>query len=198
MKKYRALATTLCLILVATIPAVYVDQKANYAKYSEKDLQGRWTSSGWLRPTLLTPLPMDVMRSIPANVPSSSSDQVTLEVTTIGLFSFDGDGTIENFQQQIEFGHPESVPPSLFHLIPLSTNQGCGQYSVESNGLVGLSMVQPCNGAEDVAREIDYACVLNRSPKQLNCIPSRFEIFVLDPVAFHGGIVGEVVLRPQQ
>ena len=167
--------------------------------YSDNKIRGIWTYSGWVEATLLVPVPGQITHA--ASPPSifNPGDRVSVKGTLVGLFKFDGRGKIDSFHDLFKAGGIEPFsPPFPLPFLPPFPEQGNGSYTVNPDGTVKLStvIINPGDGA--VAGEADYDCVLNLSPKQLDCIFSRFKTYVVDPNGFEAPIVGLVTLRPQR
>ncbi len=193
------------LLITAAISTQAEDrysEEHRYAKnhqYSEKDIRGTWTYSGWVEATLLIPFAAEITHSTPPSALVGAGEKVALKGTLVGLFTFDGKGKIAEFQDLFKAGGAEPTsPPFPLPYVPPFLEQGDGKYSVEPNGIVQLEtlIINPADGS--VAGEADYACVLNRKPKRLDCMFARFKTFVVDPGGFNAPIVGRVTLRPQR
>jgi hypothetical protein len=189
----RVLVTATALGL-ATVVGSAVAQTSN-TQYSERDVRGTWTYSGWVEATLLIPFPAEITHSAPPSSIVGPGEKVTVKGALVGLFHFDGKGTITQFNDLFKAGGLEPVP---FPFAPPAPEQGHGSYTVAPDGTVKLStlIINPID--DSVAGEADYDCVLIRSPRQLDCIISRFKTFVVDPAGYDAPVVGQFVLRPQR
>jgi hypothetical protein len=185
------------LVLACGISSTNADESKH--RYAENDIRGTWTYSGWVEATLLIPFPGEVTQSTPPSSIVSPGDKVTLKGTLVGLFNFDGRGGIESFEDLFKAGGVEPIsPPFPLPFLPPAPEQGHGTYSVNPDGTVELKTLIINPDDDSVAGELDYACVLNRSPRQLECIIARFKTFLVDPAGFEAPIVGLVTLRPQR
>lgn len=185
------------LVFASSITSVNADESGH--RYAENDIRGTWTYSGWVEATLLIPFPGEVTHSTPPSSIVSPGDKVTLKGTLIGLFNFDGQGRIESFQDLFKAGGVEPVsPPFPLPFLPPFPEQGHGTYTVNPNGMVEMHalVIDPVD--DRVVGEADYVCVLNSSPKQLDCAIARFKTFVVDPAGFEAPIAGLITLRPQR
>ena len=191
----RALAT---IVVLGFFSAIHTAQAQSNSQYSERDIRGVWTYSGWVEATLLIPFPAEITHSTPPSAVVGPGDKVTVKGTLVGLFSFDGKGTIDAFHDLFKAGGIEPLPPFPLPFAPPAPEQGHGSYTVNPDGTVTMTtlIINPMD--DSVAGEADYACVLNRSPRQLECMFSRFKTFVVDPSGFEAPVVGQVVLRPQR
>jgi hypothetical protein len=189
--------TVVAFAALGASPSVFADTDSR--PFSNADLRGTWTIAGWLEATLLVPFPGEITHSTPPSVPISPGDKITIKGTLVGLFEFDGNGNIKAFKDLFKAGGVEPLsPPFPLPFIPPFPESGYGTYSVDSSGMVKLQTLI-INPADDgLAGEADYDCVLNRKPKQLDCIFSRFRTYVVDPAGYHAPIVGQFTMRPRR
>lgn len=187
------------ILIVAASSAGADDRFGNDTRdFSNRDIKGTWIYEGWVEATLLAPFPAETTHATPPSTIVSPGDAVTVRGTTVGLFTFDGRGTIEGFHDLFKVGGLKPIsPPFPLPFVPPASEQGRGKYFVEPDGRVHLStvIIDPASGA--TAGEAEYDCVLNRFPRRLKCMFSRFKTYVVDPSGFEAPIIGQVTLEPQ-
>ena len=197
MKFERILIACLLAAAAATASADNRFYRNNH-EFSNRDLRGTWTISGWLEATLLSPIPAQTTHSTPPSVYVSPGDKVTIRGAMVGLFDFDGRGTITSFRDLFKAGGLEPVsPPVPFPFVPPAPETGHGEYTVNPDGTVNLATTIVDEATGFKAGEAEYDCILNRLPRQLECVFSRFKTYVVDPNGFEAPIVGQLTLRPQ-
>jgi hypothetical protein len=189
-----------CLLTATAATAMAEDALSDETReFSNRDLRGTWTLSGWVEATLLVPFPAETTHATPPSSIVSPGDKVTIRGTEVGLFTFNGRGRITAFQDLFKVGGLAPLsPPFPLPFLPPLPEAGHGSYAVMPDGTAHLStiIIDPATGA--TAGEAEYDCVLNRSPRRMECIFSRFRTYVVDPGGFDAPIVGQVTLRPQR
>lgn len=198
MRLERALMA--CVLAAAAATAAADDRYfRNDRDFSNRDLRGTWTIAGWVEVTLLSPIPAETTHSTPPSVFVSPGDKVTIRGAMVGLFDFDGRGTITSFRDLFKAGGLEPLsPPVPFPFLPPAPETGHGEYAVEPDGIVHLATTIVDEATGHATGEAEYDCVLNRLPRQLDCVFSRFKTYVVDPNGFEAPIVGQLTLRPQR
>jgi hypothetical protein len=187
------------LVIASTAAADDREWERDRARpFSDQDLKGTWTISGSIEATLLAPFPAEMTIATPPSAPIAYADKVTVRGTLVGLFSFDGHGSITKFQDLFKAGGLEPKAPFPLPFLPPAPETGSGSYSVASDGTVHLSTVIVDPMTSGKAGEAEYDCVLNRLPRQLDCMFSRFKTFAVDPNGFDAPVAGLVTLRPQR
>ncbi|HKJ17899.1 MAG TPA: hypothetical protein VJ984_11150 [Xanthomonadales bacterium] len=193
-----ALLAIFVAVWMCATSSVYADEESQRS-FRESDLRGTWTMAGWVEATLLIPFPGEITHSVGPGDPVNPGDKVALKGTLVGLFEFNGSGAIVEFNDLFKPGGIEPLsPPFPIPWVPPLTETGHGSYTVDANGMVSLSteIIDPASG--NLAGEADYNCVLNRSPKRLDCIFARFKTYVVDPAGFDAPITGQVTMMPQR
>jgi hypothetical protein len=187
-----------CLLASTAATAAADDRHWNIRDFSNRDLSGTWTITGWVEATLLSPIPAQTTPSTPPSTYVSRGDKVTIRGAIVGLFEFDGRGTITSFRDLFKAGGLEPVsPPVPFPFVPPAPETGHGEYTVNPDGTVHLATTIVDEATGFKAGEAEYDCILNRLPRQLECVFSRFKTYVVDPNGFEAPIVGQLTLRPQ-
>jgi hypothetical protein len=197
MNQNPALRTVMSALLTLSALSAAHGQEPK-TSFSEKDIRGVWTYSAWVEATLLIPLPAEMTHFTPPSQIVSPGDKVTVKGTLIGLFEFDGKGNVTSFQDLFKAGSVEPLGGFPLPYLPALPEQGSGSYTVSSDGMVEIKLTGLNPDTQNLAGETDYACVLNRSPRQLDCMFGRFKTFAVDPSGFDAPIAGQATLRPQR
>jgi hypothetical protein len=187
------------LVISTTVVADDRERDPDRARrFSDQDLNGTWTITGSIEATLLAPFPAEMTIATPPSALIAYGDKVTIRGTLVGLFTFDGRGSITEFQDLFKAGGLEPKGPFPLPFLPPAPEAGVGSYSVSPDGTVHLSTIIIDPMTSGTAGEAEYDCVLNRSPRQLDCMFSRFKTYAVDPTGFDAPVAGLLTLRPQR
>jgi hypothetical protein len=110
MKIDRLHVAMVLMSLGAGISEVRAEESA--PPYTKSDIRGTWTYSGWVQGTFLIPIPAEITHATPPSALVSRGDKVSIPGTVVGLFEFDGHGTISSFRDHFKPGGTATPVPT--------------------------------------------------------------------------------------
>lgn len=186
----------LALLLSATLSNQASADNGRRA-FSTHDLRGTWTVVAWIDGTYLIPFPAEIVSSPGVTVTVAPGDKVNVLGSLVGLVEFDGRGGIRSFQDVIKLGAVRPLDPFPLPFLPPLPEQGQGTYTVEPNGTAQMA-IDFANPDGSVAGNLELQCVLNRAPRQVECVIARFKTFAVDPNGFEASVTGIFTLKRQR
>ena len=165
--------------------------------YSTHDLRGTWTVKAWIDGTYLIPLPAEIVVSPGETVTVAPGDKVSVLGSLVGLVEFDGRGGIPSFRDVIKLGAVKPRAPFPLPFLPPLPEQGAGSYSVEADGTAHMA-IDFVNPDGSIAANMELQCVLDRRPRQVECVIARFKTFAVDPAGFEAPVTGIFTFKRQR
>ena len=188
------------LVLAVLVSAMLGNQAlADYERgdYSTRDLKGTWTVTAWIDSTLLIPFPAEIVSSPGTAVTVNPGDKVNVLGSLVGLVEFDGRGHIASFKDVIKIGAVRPLAPFPLPFLPPLPEQGSGSYSVEPDGTAHM-VLDFLNPDGSIASNMELQCVVNRWPREAQCVIAMFRTFFVDPEGFDAPITGIFTLKRQR
>jgi hypothetical protein len=192
----RAALLILALVTIGGTPVSVADRGPNH-DFTVRSLRGTWVWTGFLRFAAPIPIPRTIIDGAPPHDVVAPGDVVGLWASTVGLMTFDGKGSIEHAEEVGKAGEviPQAGLP--FEYLPPFSEVYTGNYTVSEHGVVEISLTgRDLSSPEgQVDFEYDLHCVLNRWPMEMDCVPARFETYIVDPTGFAAPITGTMGLK---
>jgi hypothetical protein len=191
-KEPRRLWTALVLLAASFVGGSAVAGEAP-GQYGQNDLRGEWIYSGLLKFGSPIPFPALQLNEAPPHAQVNPGDTVGIWGSILGVMTFDGRGGLAN-EDVFKPGELQPLPPFPLPFVPPLPEVATGTYSVSDRGVVQISLLgrDPGNPEGQVDFESDLYCLINRQPREMKCVYSRFQTFFVDPNGYHAPITGIV------